>query len=85
VKLPAVCLAATFSGGVALGLYTSLADLNSSVVALRAGFSFTIALLLLSAVLLRKEFVRMAACFSLGAWLALGTLFPLAVARSTAR
>jgi len=54
VKLPAVCLAATFAGGVALSLFTPVAHLNVSFVALRAGFLFAITLLALSSLLLRK-------------------------------
>jgi len=74
VKLPAVCLAATFAGGVALSLFTPVAHLNVSFVALRAGFLFAITLLALSSLLLRKGLVCVAGSFSLSAWLILGLL-----------
>jgi len=74
VKLPAVCLAATFAGGVAFGLFTPLAHLNVSIVALRAGFLFAITLLAVSSLLLRKGLVCAAGSFSLCAWLMLGLL-----------
>ena len=74
MKLPAVCLAATFAGGVALGLFTPIAHLNVSIVALRAGFLFALAPLVLSSLLLRKGLVCAAGSFSLGAWLMLGLL-----------
>ncbi|HWT89431.1 MAG TPA: DNA internalization-related competence protein ComEC/Rec2 [Candidatus Angelobacter sp.] len=74
MKLPAVCLAATFAGGVALGLFTPVAHLNVSIVAMRVGFVFAITLLALSSLLLRKGFVCAAGSFSLGAWAMLGLL-----------
>jgi hypothetical protein len=74
VKLPAFRLAATFARGVALGLFASLAHLNISVVAMRARFLFATAILLLSAVLVRKEFIRVTGCNSLSAWVVLGIL-----------
>jgi len=72
VKLPAVCLAATFAGGVALGLFTWPG--NFSVFAIRGGFVLAAALLAVSAALTQKELVRTAGCFSLAAWLVLGVL-----------
>ncbi len=74
MKLPAVCLAATFAGGVALGLFTPVAHLNVSIAAMRVGFIFAITLLALSSLLLRKGLVCAAGSFSLGAWAMLGLL-----------
>jgi competence protein ComEC len=74
VKLPAVCLAATFAAGVALGLFTSLAHLNTSIAAIRAGFVLATVLVALSAILVLRAFARTAGCLSLGAWLVLGIL-----------
>ena len=54
MKLPAVCLAAMFAGGVALGLFIPVAHLNVSIAAMRAGFFFTITLLALSSLFLRS-------------------------------
>ena len=67
MKLLAVCLAALFAGGAALGLFTPVAHLNVSFVAKRAGFLFAIALLALSSLLLRKGLVCAAGSFSLAA------------------
>ena len=74
MKLPAVCLAAAFAGGVALGLFTPLGDFGSSVALIRATFLAVLALLLLSAILLRNDRLNLAGSFSLAAWFVLGLL-----------
>ena len=74
MKLPAVCLAATFAGGVALGLFTALADLRSSVAAMVAGFVLSIALLAVSGVFVKRNLVSVAGSACLSAWLVLGIL-----------
>jgi hypothetical protein len=48
VKLPAVCLAATFAGGVALGLFSPLGAFASSASLIRAVLLVAVALLFLS-------------------------------------
>ena len=62
MKLPAVCLAAIFAGGVALGLYVPL----NNPLAFRLLFVLTAALLAASAILLRKDWINSAASVSVG-------------------
>src|SRR5258706_1176173 len=60
VKLPALCLAAAFAGGVAVGLFTALANLRSSLAAVVAAFVLSIALLGLSAAFFKGKINRVA-------------------------
>lgn len=74
MKLPAVCLAAAFAGGAALGLYTPLNSLATSVFAFRFLFLLAGLLLLAGAILLQIDFVTVAGSASLLSWLTLGIL-----------
>lgn len=66
MKLPALCLAATFAGGVALGLFSPLANLSTSAAANRVFFFAAVTLLALCVILLRKNLTTFAAILSLG-------------------
>lgn len=74
MKLPVVCLAAIFAGGVALGLFSPLVNLSTSLPANHAAFFLALAMLAVSVILLRKNLVTLAAIFSLGTWLSLGVI-----------
>ncbi|MBS1841730.1 MAG: ComEC/Rec2 family competence protein, partial [Acidobacteria bacterium] len=73
MKLPAVCLAATFADGVALGLFSPLRNYNTPFL-VRVSFLLVICLLGLAAFFLLKNFLLGAAVSSLGTWLVLGLL-----------
>src|SRR5262249_25248005 len=72
VKLPALCIAAAFSGGVALGLYTPLDNLAASATAGRFFVCVSLALLTACAILFLKNRILFACGFSLLVWLNLG-------------
>ncbi len=74
MKLPALCLAATFAGGVALGLFSPLVNFSTSVQANRAAFFLALMLLAVCLILLRQNLIALAATLSLGAWLSLGVI-----------
>ena len=74
MKLPAVCLAAAFAGGIALGLFSPLQQLATNELAAFAAIALAVILLLVAAALLRSNRTTPAGAFSLGAWTCLGML-----------
>ena len=74
MKLPALCLAAAFAGGVALGLYSPLQKLAADHVAQFAVVAGIMVFLSLAAILLRSNRIALAGGFSLGSWASLGLL-----------
>lgn len=74
MRLPALCLASLFAGGVALGLLTPLNNFSTSVGAIRAAFLSAVVLITLCVILLRKNFLSSASVCSLGVWLVLGVI-----------
>src|SRR5215475_8463625 len=81
VKLPVVCLAAAFAGGVALGLYSPISNLAASIAVPRFLFVLASTLLVAGIILLRRNLVTPAAMASLSSWLALGLLAALGASR----
>ena len=74
MKLPALCIAVSFAGGIALGLFTPLNNFTTFVPTTRVAFLLAMVLLALSVLLLYKNFVVVAGSISLSAWLTLGVI-----------
>ena len=72
MKLPAVALAASFSGGILLGLRPAVVAHATSQHFLAFILVFLLGCLLAAALLTSREKLWLAASFSLAAWLALG-------------
>ncbi|HLK05409.1 MAG TPA: DNA internalization-related competence protein ComEC/Rec2 [Candidatus Acidoferrum sp.] len=72
MKLPAVCLAAVFAGGAALGLFSPLARFAANPGAVRAVIVVAIFASCFSVFLLRKDRFAFAGSVSLSGWLCLG-------------
>src|SRR6266852_1760533 len=78
MKLPALAIAAAFAGGISLGLHPAVASHAGSRVLVAGVLLFSIAALL-TALLLSRRWLEVAAAFSVAAWIALG-LFAFCIA-----
>lgn len=74
MKLPALCIAASFAGGITLGRFTPLSKFVNSVPTTRGAFLLALAFLAASVLLLYKKFVVAVGSVSLSAWLTLGVV-----------
>jgi len=74
MRLPAVAIVACFAGGIALGLYTSIAQHANSLPVLAAEFTTALLLILAGLFLVRVESLVLAAGLSVCSWVLLGVL-----------
>ncbi|GAC1634119.1 MAG: DNA internalization-related competence protein ComEC/Rec2 [Candidatus Acidiferrum sp.] len=74
MKLPALCLAAAFAGGAALGLFSALRTLAANRGWLVVALALMIVGLALAAILLRSNRIVAAGGVSLGCWVVLGVM-----------